>query len=263
MAVAALAAAIARIPALAAPPPLSGDHRLLLQFVEDGALVQKGWFEIRGEGDRSGGGSDLRGEALAALRYGRDVEAGVRLGALRRSRRSGERLYGTMPDGDLRTEGLESATVYGKCRLLRSPFDLSLGGTLTVPLADRASGRTSGALTGSGFVAFRGRLPRGAALVAHVGVEASGDARFGAGARALHPAVAGAGGLVPLSRIWTLLAEVDYEGALYEGAHDRALGLLGIDWRPTGNLVVRGGAAARLDGEAADQEGILSVAFHF
>src|SRR5439155_945216 len=68
---------------------VTGDHRLLLHFVEDGALVSKGWIEAAGTYARVDGGSDIGADLRAAFRFGRNVEAGLTARALMRSRDAG------------------------------------------------------------------------------------------------------------------------------------------------------------------------------
>src|SRR5262245_22201049 len=109
----AVAAWSAAAPALAALP-VGRDHRLILGFVEDGAIVGTGWFEAGFSAGDSGEGWDIRGTTLVALRYGRDVEAGFSLGGLHRERHGGAPLFGgTVEDWFSRT-GADDALVYGK-----------------------------------------------------------------------------------------------------------------------------------------------------
>src|SRR5258705_1643126 len=51
-----LVVAAGSLPLPAAPPPLSGDHRLMLSFAADGGLISKGWFEARAGAARANGG---------------------------------------------------------------------------------------------------------------------------------------------------------------------------------------------------------------
>jgi hypothetical protein len=257
--VAAWIAAVSPCPA--ATLPVGRDHRLLLGFIEDGAVVGKGWFEAALTAGDSGDGWDDRGTTLVALRYGRDVEAGVIVGALHRQRHAGAPLYaGTVDDPFSRT-GAGDAVVYGKYRVLRGTVDLALGASASIPIAGDTSGLTSGAMEVRGFVGARGALPGGTALIGHVGLATSGTSGFSgaSGGTALR---AGVGSLVPLARIWTLILEADYEGGLFAGQGSGTTALAGLDWRPTENIVVRGGMGGGW-GRAAEFTGILAVAFRF
>jgi hypothetical protein len=251
------------LPLPAAPPPLSGDHRLMLSFAEDGALISKGWFEAGAGAARQDGGDDFGAYLMAAFRYGRDVEAGVKVGALHRERGAGSDLYGTTLADSFSRTGASDLALYGKYRILRSPFDLSVGASLDLPLSADDSGLTSGAVRGRAFAALRGRLSGGGAIVGHAGLANSGDARFGDGASGRTAAIAGVGLLQPISRIWTFAGEIDYQGAILDGTEAVARVAAGLDWRPTENIAVRGGLAAGLTDGAPAISGLLSCAFYF
>jgi hypothetical protein len=251
------------LPLHAAPPPLSGDHRLTLAFVEDGAVVSKAWFEMGAAAARDDGGDDFGAFVLAAFRYGRDVEAGVRVGLLHRERDAGSDLYGSTLAESFSQTGASDLMVYGKYRVLRSPIDLAVGASVDLPLSGDESGLTSGAVQGRGFAALRGRLSGGGAIVGHAGLAISGDARFGDGAAGRTAAMAGVGLLQPISRIWTFTGEVDYQGARFDGTAAASTVLAGLDWRPTDNIVARGGLAAGLTEGAPAISTVLSFVFYF
>jgi len=251
------------LPLPAAPPPLSGDHRLLLSFVEDGALVSKAWFEAGAAAARDDGGDDFAMYVMIAFRYGRDVEAGVKTGALHRERDAGFDLYGSTLAESFSKTGASDVTLYGKYRVMRSPFDLAVGAAVDVPVSGDDTGLTSGAVRGRGFAALRGRLSGGGAIVGHAGLENSGDARFGDGAGGRTAAIAGVGLLQPISRIWTLTGEIDYQGPVLDGTEAATRVAAGLDWRPTENIAARGGLAAGLTDGAPKISGVLSCAFYF
>ena len=248
-------------PCLAATLPVGRDHRLLLGFIEDGAVVGRAWFEAALSAGDSADGRDDRGTTLVAFRYGRDVEAGAVVGALHRQRHAGAPLYGGTVDDSFTHTGVPDAVVYGKYRVLRGTVDLSLGASASIPIAGDSSGLTSGAMEVRGFVGARGSLPGGSALIGHVGFATAGTSGFSgaSGGTALR---AGIGSLVPLARIWTLILEAEYEGGLFAGQRSGTTALAGLDWRPTENIVVRGGIAGGW-GRAVDFTSILGVAFRF
>jgi hypothetical protein len=248
-------------PCRAANLPIGRDQRLILGFIEDGAIVAEGWFEASLAGADYDEGGDRGGRVLVALRYGRDVEAGVIAGVGRRRRDAGAPLYGgTVEDSFSRTDATD-VMIYGKYRVLRGTFDLSLGASVSVPLAGDASGLTSGALETRGFAGGRVALPGGSVLVAHVGFATAGTSGY-SGASGRTALRAGIGGLVPLARIWSLFVEVEHEGAIFEGQDSSTMGLAGLHWEPTQNIAVLMGAGGG-GGRAPDLAGILAVAFHF
>jgi hypothetical protein len=255
------AAALAGGPAAAAGLP-GGEDRLLDSFVEDGALVDKMWIEFGAAARGSDEGDDLGMRLRTAFRYGRDVEAGADLRLIRRGRDAGAPLYGTEVPTEFRHTGAADPSVYGKYRLLRGACDLAVGARLAIPVAPDDSGLTSGAYEGRGFVAFRGAWRR-AALIGHLGLGKSGDARYEAGAEGETFATGSFGSVVFLSRLWNMTAEIDFEGARFRGEEERGRGLLGLDWHPAQNIRVRGGFGAGWGREAGALRGEAAVAFHF
>jgi hypothetical protein len=258
---AAAALLCAAVPARAAGLP-GGEDRLLDSFVEDGALIDKMWIEIGAAGRGSRDGDDLGMRLRTAFRYGRDVEAGADLGLLHRGREAGAPLYGTEVPTEFEHTGAADPVIYGKYRLLRGACDLAVGARFAVPLAADDSGLTSGAYEGRGFVAFRGAWRR-AALIGHLGLGKSGDARYEAGAEGETFATGSFGSVVFLSRLWNLTAEIDFEGARFHGEEERGRGLVGLDWHPAQNIRVRGGFGDGWGRDAGAIRGLASLAFHF
>jgi hypothetical protein len=245
----------------AAAPPLNGDYRLLLSFPEDGAIVQKGFFEAGGRFDDDTTGDDIVGGVTVAVRYGRDVEAGLFLGAIHRTRDAGAELFGTTLTEPLSTTGPADLSLYGKYRILRSPLDVAVGGLVDLPLADGNSGITSGAASGQGFVGLR-KAFSSLTLAGHAGIGTAEKARFGEDAPGTTFVSAGTGLLIPLAPLWVLITEVDYEGNRFEGEGASAQALVGLDWRPTENFIVRGGISFGLTEAAPDVSLAASLAFH-
>jgi hypothetical protein len=248
--------------ARAAAPPLSGDYRLMLGFVEDGAVIRKGWMEAYGFARASDSGRDLGLRLRAAFRFGRDTEAGVDLGALDRRRDAGAVLFGAAVPEDLSHAGFGDALLYGKYRLVRGVCDVAIGASVAVPLADADSGLTSGAVQAKGFVALRGSVG-GTALVGHLGIVSAQDARYEEGAAGRRAGTVSFGAIWPLGRLWSLVAEADHSGALWEDDGLTTRGLVGLDWRPTENLVVRGGLGAGRQEKTDQVLGNVAMAFHF
>jgi hypothetical protein len=241
---------------------IGGDHRLLQHFVEDAGIVHKAWFEVAARYDGFGSGRDLTAAVDLAFRLGRDVEAGLQSGFIARKRDPGESLYGSVLASPIDTTGLFDPTVYGKYRILRSPFELAVGAAATIPMADEDSGRGPGNFRYEGFIAARRSYSR-ATLVWNAGWTDRSDAKGPVGARGRNALRAGAGVLVPLSYEWTFVGEIGYDPARYRGDGDESWALAGLDWRPTGNVVVRGGVRRGWSEVAPSFAAILSAAFHF
>jgi hypothetical protein len=259
--IAAAALALPVAPASATAPP-TGEDRLLDSFVEDGALIDKAWIEFKGGARAANEGDDFGFGVRAAFRYGRDVEAGFDLAVLDREREAGAPLFGVEVPTRFEHAGMADPMLYGKYRLLRGACDLALGARVSIPLANDDSGLTSGAYEGRGFVAFRGAWRR-AALIGHLGIGASGDARYEQGAEGQTFATGSFGSVVVLSRLWNLTAEVDFEGARFRGEEERGRGLVGLDWHPAVNLRVRGGLGTGWGRDGSTLRGIVAAAFHF
>jgi len=237
-ALALLACMLAWGDARAAAGTIGGDHRLVRRFVEDGAIVQKGWLEAAVGYDDGSRGRDLRSALTLAFRLGPDVEAGVVLGGLDRRRDPGDRLYGPPLAAAVDASGVGDA------------------------LADDEEGLGPGVAQYRAFVGLRTGSAR-ATVIGWIGAGRRGDSEFAGRAAGLNTLLAGAGVLVPVSRLWTFVAEADYEGARFSGEQADGRALAGLDWRPTDNLVVRGEAGAGLTGGAPDRMGSISFVFHF
>ncbi len=241
---------------------ITGDHRLIRSFIEDGAIVQIGWLELAASYTRQDEGRDLLTEAIASFRIGEEFEAGFTLGFLDRQRDAGDTLFGVPIPTAIDGAGLADPRVFGKYRLLRSPVEMSVGAIATLPLGDEERGRGAGSLRYEACLGLRTRLTRvtligSAALKRHDDSEGPGAAEGNTTARI------GIGAIVPLTRIWVLIAEATHEGAPYGDEDDPAVLLLGLDWRPTENLAIRGAVAAGLTDPAPDLHALLSAAFNF
>jgi len=247
-------------PDAAAAPP-GGEDRLLVGFIEDGALINQAWIEFAGTLRDAEDGRDLGLGVRAAFRYGRDAEAGFDLAVLNRERDEGALLYGSPVPDRFEHTGAADPVVYGKYRLVRGACDLALGARASLPLAPHDSGLTSGAWEGRGFVAFRGAW-RQAAFVGHLGLGVSGDAQYEDGAEGGTFSTGSIGAVVAVARLWNLLAEFNFEGARFRGEEERGRGLVGIDWQPTRNLRVRGGIGSGWGGESGTISGIAAFVFN-
>lgn len=241
---------------------VSGDHRLLGAFVEDGAIVKKGWLEAAARYSRFAGGRDVTGTITAAFRFGRDVEAGLVLGVLDRTRDAGSNLFGAPLTTPVDGTGFADAQIYAKYRVLRSPFEMAIGATTTIPMADEGRALGPGTAQSSAFVGLRKSFSA-ATLVWSLGVAGHDDSRAPGGAEGHETGQFGAGLLVPLSYEWIFLGEINYRGSAYGRDGNDLRALAGLDWRPADNVVLRGGLGAGLSDAAPDLSATLSAAFHF
>ena len=241
---------------------ITGDHRLIRQFVDDAAIVRAGWLEASADYARVDGGRDYQGNLILAFRLGKEWETGVIASMLDRSRDAGARQFGETLTEPIGGTGLGDARVYAKYRLLRTPVEMSLGAMSSVPLGDEDKGRGSGSRDYGAFVGLRTGF-RQASLVLTTGITAHGDAEGVIDAPGQTSLRAGVGLLVPLSIIWTFLAEAGYQQASYEGGDPDGRAMIGVDWRPTENTVFRGGLEAGLTAGAPDRSAVVSVSFHF
>ena len=241
---------------------MTGDHRLIRRFVEDAGLVQKVWLGVTGEYVAPTGGREMLATMLAAFRVGRDVEVGARAGFISRRRNAGETIFGSPLASSIDGAGIADMMIFGKYRVLRGPFEMALGASATLPLADDERGLGPGNVQGRGFAAFRKNL-RPATLVFNLGATDRSASRGQSEARGRVAAALGAGILVPLSYDWTFLSELTYDGVRYDGGRSDGRFLAGLDWRPTPNIVFRGSLARGLPGGAPPYAATLTAAFRF
>ena len=248
--------------ASAAVVEITGDHRLIRNFIPDGGIVGEGWFELSlGYADVERG-QDLGVGATAAFRFGGDVEAGLIFGALNRQRNAGDELFGARLPTDIDETGVSDLLLYGKYRFLRSPMQIAVGATATIPLADEDKGLGSGSPRFQIFTGFRKGFS-GATAIWSIGVMRSADSEAPGRAEGETSLHVGAGLLVPLSRIWVFLVEANFSSGRYDGERNRSELAAGLDWRPTENTVIRGELGTGLNDAANDLTAVLSAAFHF
>ncbi|MFQ5877933.1 MAG: hypothetical protein ACE5JH_09645 [Acidobacteriota bacterium] len=257
-----LALAVGASAARAAVVEISGDDRLIRGFVEDGDIVRAAWIGVSAAYAGADEGRDLLGEVTAAFRVGEDVEAGLVAGVLNRDRDAGAELFGSTLRSPVDGTGLSDVLLYGKYRLLRSPVQLAVGAATTVPIADEANGRGPGSPRYEIFAGLRKGFTA-ASVIWSLAVVRSDDAEPPGAAEGRTALRVGFGLLAPLSRIWLLVAEAQYESARYDGDRQRAEVEAGLAWKPTENTVIRGEVGAGLTDAADDFSAVLSAAFYF
>ncbi len=253
-------------PALAAegtvPGLITGDHRLIRGFVEDGGIVQKGWLEVAAAYAGEEKGRDLSGSITIAFRFGRDVEAGLVAGLLSRQREAGATLFGAEIPDSLDGTGFSDAMIYGKYRVIRSPFELAVGAGAILPLAQEESGRGPGVVQYRTFAGARKKFSR-ATLVGSVGAAFRDDSRSSGKAEGRTSLLAALGVLVPIRSTWTFVGEIDHESTPFGRRMPDGRVLAGLDWRPMANFGVRGALGTALTRSAPDRLAIASLFFHF
>jgi hypothetical protein len=261
-AVALLLTLSAAAPALAAMQAIGGDERLFLGFVEDAAIVRKGWLEAAAHYDDWGDGRDLAIDITTAFRLGRDVEVGLLAGVLDRARDAGSELDGVVLATDLRASGLQDPRLYGKLRFLRGPFEMAAGAGVSLPVADEDRGLGPGVARYAAFLGLR-RSFATAAIVGSLGMTTQDDDAESGRAAGRRAGLVGAGVLVPMRGDWIFVGEFRYVGSHYEGGDDDARLLAGLDWRPTDRMNIRGAVAAGMTDGAPPFGAVFAGVFHF
>ncbi len=249
-------------PALGAMQAIGGDERLFLGFVEDAAIVRKGWLETAARYEDWDDGRDLAVDITTAFRLGRDVEVGVLVGVLDRSRDAGSELEGVVLPSDLHASGLQDARLYGKFRFLRGPLEMAAGAGVSLPVADEDRGLGPGVARYGAFLGLRRSFTQ-AAIVGSLGMTNQEDDAEPGRAEGRRAGLAGAGVLVPMRGDWMFVGELRYVGAHYEGGDDDARLLAGLDWRPTDRMIIRGAVAAGLRDGAPPFGAVFAGVFHF
>jgi hypothetical protein len=256
----------AGVPVLAAegsvPGQVTGDHRLFQAFVEDGAIVHKGWLEVAAAYAGDAKGRDLLGSITVAFRFGRDVEAGITAGLLSREREAGATLYGAEIPDSVGGTGFSDAIIYGKYRVIRSPFELAVGAAASLPLAQEEAGRGPGVFQYRTFAGARKKFSR-ATLVGSLGAGFRDDSRSPGGAEGRTSLRAALGVLVPIRPTWTFVGELDHESTSFGRDTPEGRVLAGLDWRPMANLGLRGALGTALTRDTPDRLAIASLFFHF
>jgi len=249
-------------PACAAMQAIGGDERLFLGFVEDAAIVRKGWLEMAARYEEYDDGRDLAIDINTAFRLGRDVEVGVLGGALDRARDAGADLNGAALASDLRASGLQDPRLYGKFRFLRGPFEMAAGAGVSLPVTDENRGLGPGVARYEAFLGLR-RSFATAAIVGSLGMTTQDDDPDSGGAAGRRAGLVGAGVLVPMRGDWMFVGELRYVGSHYQGGEDDARLLAGLDWRPTDRMIIRGAVAAGLRDGAPPFGAVFAGVFHF
>lgn len=241
---------------------ITGNHRLVDRFIEDGAMLRQGWLEARGGYGDWGGGRDVTVGTLVAFKVLENFEIGGRIAYLDRTRSRDEVLYGERLGATVAENALGDLDLFGKVRFTPSPREFSLGLVVKVPAGDEherlGSGRTDYEL----FGATRQTLGK-FAWVGNGGVRFNGDSRTPGGGDGRTSFLLGGGALIKLAYSWTFLAEAAFESRRYSGGDPDVRLTPALDFRPTENLSLRLGVGVGLADGSPDREATFGAVFQF
>jgi hypothetical protein len=241
---------------------LTGDNRLVDNFIQDGAILRQGWLEADGGYASWSGGHDTSVGARIVFSAKDRFEFGGAFGYLDRDRASDEVLYGERLTSSVSENGPADVDLYGKFRFRTAPRDWSAGLLVKLPAADEGKRLGSGSTDTEFFLATR--QTRGKfAWIGNASIRLNGDARTPGEAGGKTSAALGGGAILRLSYSWTFLAETRYETRRYDGGDVSFRITPSFDFRPTENLAFRLSAAFGLADGSPNVETRLGAVFHF
>jgi hypothetical protein len=242
---------------------ITGNHRLVESFIQDGAILRQGWLEAgAGYSDGGGGGHDFAAGTLVAFSALERLEVGGRVSYLDRTRSRNEVLFGERLSSDIDENGLGDLDLYGKFRFGTHPRDWSAGLVVKIPAGDDRERLGSGRTDYAVFLATR-RTFEEFAWIGNASVRVNGDSRTPGGGSGKMSGSLGGGAIFRISYSWSFMAEARYETRRYEGGDVDFRITPSLDFRPTENLALRLGVALGLADGSPDQEAAFSVVFHF
>jgi len=241
---------------------ITGNHRLVESFIQDGAILRQGWLEAgAGYSDWGGGDDFAAGTRIAFSALGR-LEAGGRVFYLDRTRLRNDVLFGEKLSSDIDENGLGDLDLYGKFRFGASPREWSAGLLVKIPSGDDRERLGSGRTDYAVFLATRRTFER-LAWIGNASVRINGDSRTPGGGSGKTSGSLGGGAILRISYSWIFMAEAMYETRRYEGGDVDFRVTPSLDFRPTENLALRLGVAFGLADGSPDQETTFSFVFHF
>ncbi len=241
---------------------ITGNHRLVENFIEDGAVLRQGWLEAGAGYSDWGGGHDFTAGLRVALSALERLEMGGRVAYLDRSRLRNDVLYGEKLSSDTEENGLGDLDLYGKFRFGTQPREWSAGLIVKIPSGDDRERLGSGRTDYAVFVATRRSFER-FAWIGNASIRSNGDSRTPGGAAGKTSGSLGGGAIFRISYSWIFMAEARCETRRYDGGEADFRLAPSLDFRPTENLALRLGAAFGLADGSPDQEATFSVVFHF
>jgi len=241
---------------------ITGNHRLVESFIQDGAILRQGWLEAGAGYSDWEGGHDFAAGARVAFSILERLEAGGRVSYLDRTRFRNEVLFGERLSSDIDENGLGDLDLYGKFRFGTHPRDWSAGLLVKIPAGDDRERLGSGRTDYAVFLATRRTFER-FAWIGNASLRVNGDSRTPGGGSGRTSGSLGGGAIFRISYSWIFMAEGMYETRRYEGGEVDFRVIPSLDFRPTENLALRLGVALGLAGGSPDQEATFSVVFHF
>ena len=241
---------------------ITGDHRLVESFIEDGAILRQGWLEAGAGYSAWGGGHDFETGVHVAFSALERWEVGGRVSYLDRTRSRNEVLFGEKLSSDIGENGLGDLDLYGKLRFGTDPREYGTGLIVKIPSGDDRERLGSGSTDYAVFFATRRTFDR-FAWVGNASLRINGDARTPGGGNGEVSGALGGGAIYRISYSWTLMAEARYETRRYDGGDVDFRVTPSVDFRPTENLALRLGVALGLADGSPDQEATFSLVFHF
>ena len=241
---------------------VTGNHRLMENFIADGALLRQGWLEAGASYSRWDGGHDLAMGTRIAFSALEKLEMGGRVSYLDRTRSANDVLYGERLDSDIEENGLGDLDLYGKYRFGAAPREWSAGLLVKIPSGDDRERLGSGRTDYAAFLATR-RTHGRFAWIGNASIRLNGDARTPGGGAGQTSGSLGGGVIYRISYSWSLLGEARYETRRYDGGDVDFRIAPSLDFRPTENLALRLGFGFGLADGSPDREAAFSIVFHF
>jgi hypothetical protein len=246
-----------------APAPshkVDGEHRFLMRFAEDAAVVPSYWLEGQiwfqsnrppyeqafddltpSEREAAGEADYLGVSPIFAINVAEDLEFGGRISLARRD-----------PDAASTETGLTDLDLWGKISLVSDPVKISLGLLLSIPTGNRDRLLGSGETNVEFFGGIRKDFEH-LTVAGHVGVRINQDQDFRGGqAEGKNSLLVGAGLLFPAGEKIVLSAEWAYETERLDGLRSDSRLMGGLDYRLNENFLLRGGAGGGLARGAPD-----------
>lgn len=215
-------------------------HRLFLGFVEDPAVVGRGYDELQLDGSSFASADFLTARVTLATQPAAlpDVELGLRGGSAAVD-------FDRHRDGSGPTD-LEAWAKLHAWRSADERVDLAVGALVTAPTGDDDLGLGQDALQSKLFVAASHAV-RSAALVWQLGLRAARDGH--SQGLALDGKLSGSAGLgvvVPFSPKLSLVVEANYGTERFDRAGEESRLLVGVNWKTTEHGLFRGALATGL-----------------
>jgi hypothetical protein len=241
---------------------LTGDNRLVDNFVQDAAVVRQGWLEAEAAYGDWSGGHDLGLGARVAFSAKDRFEFGGQFGYLDRDRSQGDVLFGERLSSSISESGASDLNLYGKFRFHTEPREWGAGLMVKLPTADDGKRLGSGRTDYEFFLATRRTRPK-FAWVGNASLRLNGDSQTPGNAQGKTSAALGGGAIFRLSYSWSFLGEARYESPRYDGGDASFRLTPTFDFRPTENLAFRLGVEFGLADGSPDHEARFGAVFHF